>query len=623
MIRHFVVHALGSILLFSCVTHACTTAVISGRVTVDGRPMMWKNRDTWQRNNELIYDSSGKYPFVGVVNVDATERVRMGTNSMGLCIQNAVSRDLAPKPSSGLSNGEFLKVALQSCATVCEVFELLEITNKVGRCTRGSFGVIDAEGSAVMIEIGNHSFSSFDANDPVVAPQGFIVRANSSQSATNDDSPNPSSNDSSLDSIYSGERFARATELFAMQLKKKPIDLKFLLHVVARDIDENSLHFSSGSSDAEEDSSECPITITTSQTLNRCNTVSAVVFQGVLPGESPSLSTMWTILGEPMFSLAIPTWPAQSRVAEETNGTRGSRLCDLAVKLRRYHYNSSNRQLRTVNLRSATERLADAERQLLDECLAQLDQWREAIPTHAEFDRVHEEAVGRAVAILEELCSGAAKCFEKQTSQEQEATSFVALKFSLQDRLRQQLRATTAHCENATISPQVRVRGGNNAERGFLVVEIGGWEIKGSHLGEQVRFGFTSRSQSSLQTAAVLLERTANELVTLRGLAFGDGSSPIPSTVNFPAKQNHPITLVLELDKASLNPDEGETGGIYRVHYRESDESKFKSLEGFGKTRRRRSGNEIHVLCEGLFTEGGEHVDVKRIYFTTDDSILN
>ena len=47
---------------------ACTSAVISGKVTPDGRPLLWKNRDTDFPQNSVRYFSGGRYPFVAVVN---------------------------------------------------------------------------------------------------------------------------------------------------------------------------------------------------------------------------------------------------------------------------------------------------------------------------------------------------------------------------------------------------------------------------------------------------------------------------------------------------------------------------------------------------------------------------
>ena len=34
---------------------ACTSAVVSGKVTPDGRPLLWKNRDTDYLRNHVAY----------------------------------------------------------------------------------------------------------------------------------------------------------------------------------------------------------------------------------------------------------------------------------------------------------------------------------------------------------------------------------------------------------------------------------------------------------------------------------------------------------------------------------------------------------------------------------------
>ena len=43
----FIGFTLATLLMFITPTKACTTAVISGKYTKDGKPMLWKNRDTW------------------------------------------------------------------------------------------------------------------------------------------------------------------------------------------------------------------------------------------------------------------------------------------------------------------------------------------------------------------------------------------------------------------------------------------------------------------------------------------------------------------------------------------------------------------------------------------------
>ena len=34
--------------------YACTSAIVSGKNTVNGRPLLWKHRDTGEENNILI-----------------------------------------------------------------------------------------------------------------------------------------------------------------------------------------------------------------------------------------------------------------------------------------------------------------------------------------------------------------------------------------------------------------------------------------------------------------------------------------------------------------------------------------------------------------------------------------
>ena len=47
----------------------CTSAVVSGRVTPDGRPLLWKHRDASDLNNRIVHFEAegGKLEFVGLV----------------------------------------------------------------------------------------------------------------------------------------------------------------------------------------------------------------------------------------------------------------------------------------------------------------------------------------------------------------------------------------------------------------------------------------------------------------------------------------------------------------------------------------------------------------------------
>ncbi len=108
---------------------ACTTAVVAGSATANGRPLLWKNRDAENKQNQVVYDDTGRYPFVGVVNSGdpAGFEVWAGVNARGFAIMNSVSYNLATTDST--AEGQLMRLALQSCATIEEFQALLEKTN--------------------------------------------------------------------------------------------------------------------------------------------------------------------------------------------------------------------------------------------------------------------------------------------------------------------------------------------------------------------------------------------------------------------------------------------------------------------------------------------------------------
>ena len=88
---------------------ACTSAVISGKITPDGRPLLWKNRDTDNVQNAVKYFSGEKYAFIGIVNsVDNPTEIWIGTNTAGFAIMNTQSYnlvDVQPGEERGEANG--------------------------------------------------------------------------------------------------------------------------------------------------------------------------------------------------------------------------------------------------------------------------------------------------------------------------------------------------------------------------------------------------------------------------------------------------------------------------------------------------------------------------------------
>ena len=79
------------LLFVACLqTEACTTAIVSGKYTADGRPLLYKHRDTGSLQNKLMHFTDGKYSYVGIVNStdNVGKEVWGGYNSAGFAIMN-------------------------------------------------------------------------------------------------------------------------------------------------------------------------------------------------------------------------------------------------------------------------------------------------------------------------------------------------------------------------------------------------------------------------------------------------------------------------------------------------------------------------------------------------------
>lgn len=615
-------------------TQACTTLVASGRATVDGRPLLWKNRDYWQRHNELIRDDSGKYTLIGITNAGAFRSIRMGVNTAGLCIENSTSRDLTGEVTTGPLNGQLIRMGLQTCATVQEFEELLKSTNATGRRTRGNFGVIDAHGGAMMFEVGPNYYRAFDANDPEDAPLGFIVRSNFSETARNQ---KPEA-DRAIESLYSSERYLRAYQLCESRLATSKLDLKFILHEVCRDIDGPAVcDFGCPLQPAAD---EVPA-FETSSTLNRSMTVSAVVFQGVKPGESPTKTTMWSILGEPFFSVAIPAWAAQDKVASCLDGPVSSSLCDLSLQLRQANYEPDGKRILTSNLPPIADQIRELENELIDET-------DRALQTSG-FDpvKLHTKAANAATQLLTDLTQSLANTNSQSANARNQPDPHIDFRFEDKNGTRLTSTLDTAGASSwdggmtdctvwngsfrirrndvnpvtryLELTPRIRTTFNDardpKVDRAWLVIEVAGWNFQGATPNEVVRLGFTSQPDKDIHTVGLAIERTDRDAVSVSGVAFGEGGSPINSSLKWPAVQSEPVTFALELDKARGNPDEGETGGMYRIFYRKAGDKEFTPIGEAGTVRRLRNGNAMHFRTSGFFGFDNEYFDIDRIYY--------
>lgn len=375
---------------------ACTTAVISGRVTADGRPLLWKNRDTTStRRNEVDVYEGERYRVMAVFDAGTRSAVWMGANSAGFCIENALSRDLATdEESDGIGNGGLMKLALETCATVEEFRALLEDTDLSGRKTTANFGVIDAHGGAAVFEVGPRMFAMFDANDPRVAPGGYIVRTNFATSAQDVDAM---PEESAVEGVYSAQRFARGCELVEQE-RRDGLTVDDVIRRLFRDLADDEGQPFSGTVNGEP--GDLPPTIHKGDTISRTTTVSAAVFHGVRPGENPLATTMWVALGDPLFSIAVPCWVGVDEPAEAIAGEHGGAICEIANTLREWSLTSDRSGVHTQHIPQIWRDVWEVEDRFFEEVGIARQRWQDEAPASGEVAALHHQLANQALAAM-------------------------------------------------------------------------------------------------------------------------------------------------------------------------------------------------------------------------------
>ena len=278
---------------------ACSSAVISGRVTPDGRPLLWKNRETGHLRNHMAYVKGERYDFVANVNSDsypALKEAWIGSNTAGFALMNTQSYNLEKgdiaDDDRGPANGAVIYRALEVCATVADFCHFLDTIQKPSGI-EANFGVIDAQGGAAMFEVDGHSYKMFDANDPNVAPHGYVARTNFS-------------NGGELNEGYGYVRYLEVDRVLSKACAMGGITPQLIFTDLARSFRNNILDIDLRSGDFN-----YPKTsgwFTDQDFIPRNNTSCSIVVQGVKKGENPELTTLWTILGYPPAGVAVPLW---------------------------------------------------------------------------------------------------------------------------------------------------------------------------------------------------------------------------------------------------------------------------------------------------------------------------
>lgn len=350
-----------------------TIAVVSSHATVDGRPLLWENRNSDHKDINVQFFKGVRYDYTGVINANDTLQVWMGLNTAGFGIvySNAFLHSGERVDPSAL----FVKYVLGLCSSLEEFETLLKsYANKIRRPV--NFGCFDVYSDCAMYETRSGRYLKIDAADPLNAPRGYLVRANFSFTDNSQKG-------------YGAWRYHRAVELFEKGAESQKLDYRYILRHVARDI--ASAELAPYPLPFRESFHEAPRGfIKTEKSINSYKTVATTVIHGV-KNEDAACATMWVIPGEPICGQALPIWPHSGESPKEAMGQRKSKLNGkiqliedrLYPKKKWSGYLDSQALMR--GKRPFLQKLFDFEDEIFKQTNARLKQWRQITPDLAEI----------------------------------------------------------------------------------------------------------------------------------------------------------------------------------------------------------------------------------------------
>lgn len=363
----------------------CTTAVISGKYTADGRPMIWKLRDSDNFKNKMMYFDDGKYYYIGLVNSEDLkgEQVWGGANSTGFSIMNSASFNVNMGDTTSKKDleGFFMKLALQECATL-EDFEQLLNNHPKPMGLASHFGVIDGKGGAAFYEVNNYTFTKFDANSSAEAPNGYILRTNFSFTGKKDVG-------------YGFIRFQTAQDIFYQAESMGQLNYQTVIQDFSRCFKHAVLN-----KNFKEEYKNIPKGehfINSDDLITRHGSSSAILIHGVKPEESGDLATIWATVGFPNTCIALPVWVRGGKnlprllVADKLDNAP---LNEIALKLKEQCYpikrSSGYKYLQISKLINSektgiVQKIEIAEKTIFIKTEEHLNKWREGNSTEKQI----------------------------------------------------------------------------------------------------------------------------------------------------------------------------------------------------------------------------------------------
>ena len=367
---------------------ACTSAIFTGKATPDGRPLMWKHRDTGEPNNRIQYFKGEKYSFYALINSPDffNNEAWTGTNEVGFSIMNTASYNLKDDdvPSKMMDKeGVVMYKALATCRTLADFEKML---NKYKRPmgVEANFGVIDAEGGAAYYEVNNDSWTKVDVNDPKIAPQGYLVYTNHS-------------NTGRLNEGMGYVRYTNADKIVKEQIARNGnITAQWIMQNLSRTFYHSILGIDLNKDKELVD--KCNGWFMDQDFIPRKSSTCSIVVEGVKKGENPQNTVMWTILGYPPVGVAVPLMVANGDKVPAfmtAEGTGNAKMCDWVLEKKKEIFpitrGNGNKYLNYYAIEKYMKPAVEVENNVFEQANPIINKIREGKATAADLNAVYAE----------------------------------------------------------------------------------------------------------------------------------------------------------------------------------------------------------------------------------------
>lgn len=322
--------------------HACTSMIVSGKASSDGRPFIFKNRDVNNKDQVIVISKGEKYRYTALTNITngtiRLNRLSSGFNETGFAIINTVANNLNGSKKDVSNNTRILRRALEICKNLKDFERLLDTLPKPMHID-SNYGVMDAQGGIAYYEAGNKGYVKYDANDPKIAPDGYLIRTNFGFSGNK--------------RYGAGYERYTAMEMFIDGIKR---DGKIQFEDVIRGATRFLTHGETKVNlyNYEPESGGLPLFVDFEDYIPRRVTMSAQLIQGIKDEEDPLETTAWTMCGFPITTVCIPIWLTQKGqlpTIVSRNNDGHSLICDAGLELKKRLFpNNKMRKKNDINI---------------------------------------------------------------------------------------------------------------------------------------------------------------------------------------------------------------------------------------------------------------------------------